>query len=109
MSNSKCNNKILFFASLLTNEFIAKDSSGTINSSHFNALASIKSDHKIDSMIDISRLDPNKDLNTTTTALEFFVVSLSKHLSLTPKQVFIECYHISYVILLGYIFNGKWK
>mmetsp|Transcript_33174 Transcript_33174/g.30102 ORF Transcript_33174/g.30102 Transcript_33174/m.30102 type:complete len:244 (+) Transcript_33174:304-1035(+) len=36
--------------------------------------------------IDINAVDVNKDLSNTNTVLEFFLVSLGKHLSLTPKQ-----------------------
>ena len=60
-------------------------------SSNVDALAPLKLDpHKADPTIDISRIDLNKDLNMATSALEFFIISLSKHLSLTPKQVILK-------------------
>ena len=79
-----------FIFRLLKTNYLAKD---YINSSNFDSLTPLKLDpNKADPVIDISRIDLNKDLNMATSALEFFIISLSKHLSLTPKQVIINIY-----------------
>ena len=43
-------------------------------------------------MIDISKLDVSKELDKTENMLEFFILIISKHLHLKPKQVYLLKY-----------------
>jgi len=44
-----------------------------------------KNNKKANQLVDLSKIDPKKDLNRTNNCLEFFIIALSKHLQLQTK------------------------